>query len=108
MNWVYPKSPDSRTARDDQKATTEQQQWVINYFNEFASTLPNPDINDPNGYSKYINPITWVDHHMLNVWMMNVDALRLSAYFYKDRDDRVELRSGLGFRSIGRIDRRSR
>ena len=89
MNWVYPKSPNSRTAREDQKATPEQQQWVINYFNEFASTLRNPDINDPDGYSKYINPISWADHHMLNVLMMNVDALRLSAYFYKDRDDRV-------------------
>ena len=35
MNWVYPKSPSSRTARDDQKATTAQQQWVVNYFNDF-------------------------------------------------------------------------
>ncbi len=89
INWVYPKSPRSRTARDDQKATTEQQAWVIDYFNAFADTLRNPDINDPEGYSKYIDPITWADQHMLNVFMMNVDALRLSAYFYKDRNDRV-------------------
>jgi hypothetical protein len=90
IQWVYPKDPDSRTARDDQKASGEQEQWVIDYFNAFAATLrDNPDINDPEGYSKYINPVTWVDHHMHNVFMMNVDALRLSAYFYKDRNERV-------------------
>jgi hypothetical protein len=90
INWVFPKDPDSRTARPDQKATREQEQWVVNYFNEFAATLANPDINDPNGYSKYINPVTWVDQHLLNVFTFNMDALRLSAYFYKDRDGRVD------------------
>ena len=90
LNWVEPKSPVSRTARPDQKATAAQQTWVINHFNEFADTLANPDINDPEGYSKYIDPISWVDTHMLNVWMMNVDALRLSAYLQKDRDSRID------------------
>ena len=59
---------------------------MVNYFNAFANTLKTPNINDPNGYSKYIDPVVWVDHHLLNVYMMNVDALRLSAYFFKDRD----------------------
>ena len=86
LNWVTPKSPGSRTARPDQKATSTQQQWITDYLNDFADTLSNPDINDPEGYSKYINPISWVDTHLVNVWMMNVDALRLSAYMHKDRD----------------------
>ena len=90
LNWVYPKSPSSRTAREDQKATAEQQKWVQDYFNAFNATLRSPDINDPEGYSKYIVPENWADHHMLNVLMMNVDAFRLSGYFYKDRDGRVE------------------
>ena len=67
LNWVYPKSPGSETAREDQKATVEQEAWVVNYFNQFINTLASPDINDPNGYSKYIDPVSWVDHHMLNV-----------------------------------------
>jgi hypothetical protein len=90
MNWVYPKSPNSRTAEPDQKATTAQQAWVTTYFNNFRKTLTNPNINDPEGYSKYIDPESWVDNHLINVFMMNVDALRLSAYFYKDRDQRVD------------------
>ena len=90
LNWVYPKSPGSTTAREDQKATVEQEAWVVNYFNEFITTLSAPDINDPNGYSKYIDPVSWVDHHMLNVLMMNVDALRLSGYLFKDREGPIE------------------
>ena len=89
MNWVYPKSPSSTTATTDQKATSQQQRWVQTYFNAFADTLKNPDINDPEGYSKYIDVISWVDHHLLNVFLMNVDALRLSAYFYKDRGGKI-------------------
>lgn len=90
LQWVYPKSPASRTAEADQKATTEQQAWVVKYFGDFQKTLASPDINDPNGYSKYIDPVSWADSHMVNVLMMNVDALRLSAYLYKDRNDRVK------------------
>ncbi len=86
LQWVYPKDPNSRTAREDQKATTEQEQWVANYFNEFNATLRDPDINDPNGYSKYIDTVNWVDNHFINVLTMNVDAYRLSGYLYKDRD----------------------
>ena len=90
LNWVYPKSPNSSTARDDQKATMEQQNAVVAYFNDFAATLANPDINDPEGYSKYIDPVSWVDQHFINVYMMNVDAMRLSAYMFKDAGKRIE------------------
>lgn len=90
LNWVQPNSPRSSTSRDDQKATQEQQDWLVEYINAFAATLSNPDINDPEGYSKYIDPVSWADHHLLNVFMMNVDALRLSAYLHKDRNERLK------------------
>lgn len=89
IQWVYPKSPRSSTAREDQKATEAQQEWVENYFDQFAETLAEPDINDPEGYSKFINAVQWADQHILNVWMMNVDAMRLSAHFNKDRNGKV-------------------
>ena len=90
MNWVYPKGPKSRIARDDQKVTLEQEAWLKDYFKAFASTLSDPDISDPEGYSKYIDVISWVDQHLLNVFMMNVDALRLSAYMHKDREGKIK------------------
>jgi hypothetical protein len=90
LNWVYPDSPRHPTALPDQKATQEQQDWLQEYINAFGATLSNPDINDPEGYSKYIDPVAWVDHHLVNVFMMNVDALRLSAYLYKDRNEKLK------------------
>jgi hypothetical protein len=91
LQWVYPRDPDSRTAPEEYRATAQQEQWVIDYFNEFAATLENPDINDPNGYSKFIHPEVWVDQHLLNVWMMNVEALRLGTYLTKDRGERLKI-----------------
>ncbi|MCP4195217.1 MAG: hypothetical protein GY768_31840 [Planctomycetaceae bacterium] len=89
INWVDPKSPRGR-ADEDQKATAEQEDWVQDYINAFRDTLRNPDINDPDGYSKYINVDSWIDQHLINVLTFNVDAFRLSAYFHKDRGKPME------------------
>ena len=89
VNWVYPKSPGG-TASEDQKATPAQQQWASEYLDEFASTLQTPNLHDPEGYSKYIDVDSWIDNHLVNVLTFNVDALRLSAYFFKDRNSKLE------------------
>ena len=89
INWVYPKSPGGR-AREDLRATDEQQQWVIDYIDAFAATLETPDLHDPEGYSKYIDVDSWIDNHLVNVLIFNVDALRLSAYFFKDENGKLE------------------
>ena len=68
------------------KATKAQEDWIKGYIDEFFATLSSPDINDPDGYTKYIDVGAWVDHHLINVLTFNVDALRLSAYFFKDRN----------------------
>ena len=41
------------------------------------------------GYAAYIDVASWIDHHILNVMAFNVDALRLSAYFYKPRQGKI-------------------
>ncbi len=90
LNWVEPKSPVSRTASEDQKATPEQQAWVVDYFNKFRDASRNPDISDPEGYSKYIDVGSWIDHHLISVLGDNVDALNLSTYLFKDRGKKIE------------------
>ena len=104
-------TPRARTAgrpARTRRPRREQQQWVANYFNEFTTTLRTPDINDPNGYSKYIDPVNWVDHHMLNVFMMNVDALPLERLLLQGPRWPRRIRSRLGLRPFGRIERRPR
>ena len=56
-----------------------------------AASLSGPNWTNPvTGYAAYLNPDSWVDHHLLNVVTLNVDALRLSAYFHKPRNGRLE------------------
>lgn len=40
-------------------------------------------------YRSYIDSASFVDHHILNSVAYNVDALRLSAFFFKDRGGRI-------------------
>ena len=89
FNWVYPKSPKSNRARPDQKATAAQEAWVRDYFSDIQRTTRDPDFNDPEGYRKYIDLDSWVEHHFINVLTFNVDAYRLSGYLHKDRDGKL-------------------
>lgn len=41
-------------------------------------------------YSALIEVDSWVDHNLLNMFAKNVDALRLSAYFHKDREGKFK------------------
>ena len=63
-----------------------QQQYLQSYMNAFGTALNGVSYtNVTNGFRAYIDQASWIDHHILNVMAFNVDALRLSAYFYKPR-----------------------
>jgi len=51
-----------------------------------------PDFRHPSTrqhYSEFIDVDAWIDHHILNTLAKNVDALRFSAYFHKERGGRL-------------------
>ena len=82
IRWVEPKEDD---------VPSVQATWIRNYFNDFGNALNGANFRDPvRGYAPYIDKLSWADHHMLNVLAKNVDALRLSTYFYKDRNGPIE------------------
>jgi hypothetical protein len=63
-----------------------QKQYLQNYMDAFGTALNGANYTDPtNGYRAFVDVPSWIDHHILNVMAFNVDALRLSAFFYKDR-----------------------
>jgi len=67
----------------------QQQNYIENFMNEFETVMEGEDYNDPvNGYLKYIDLLSFVDHFILNEVSKNVDAYRISAFLYKDRDSR--------------------
>ncbi len=99
IGYVYPK---------EDNITDDQATWLRNYMNAFNTTLNGANFRDPvNGYVRYVDVDSWIDHHILNVLPMNVDALRLSTYFYKSRFGRIEFGPIWDFdRSMGSTDGR--
>ncbi|RME94270.1 MAG: hypothetical protein D6766_06270, partial [Verrucomicrobia bacterium] len=84
--YEYPKGPEMETA-----ARRPQREYIRDYIEDFGEALNSPNFTDPvRGYRPYIDVPSWIDHHLLNVLMFNVDALRLSAYFYKPRNRPIE------------------
>ena len=75
LGWVYPKEDD---------VSNDQINWVRNYINEMSSALSTSE------YEEYIDTLSWVDHHLLNILTLNADALRLSTFFYKKRNKKLE------------------
>ncbi|MCL4179633.1 MAG: lamin tail domain-containing protein [Verrucomicrobia bacterium] len=87
IGYQYPDGLEMVTAQ-----RTAQANYIRDYFNAFYAALTgqNPG-NAATGYPAYIDVESWLDHHLLNVITLNVDALRLSAYFYKDREQKIEM-----------------
>ncbi|MEX0642735.1 MAG: lamin tail domain-containing protein [Pirellulales bacterium] len=79
---------------DDSVITNAQANWLQAYLAEFIGVFNGPDWNDPvNGYAKYIDVQSWIDHWIIVEMTKNIDGFRLSTYWYKDRD-KVDPQSG--------------
>ncbi|MFO1513227.1 MAG: lamin tail domain-containing protein [Verrucomicrobiota bacterium] len=69
-----------------------QENYIAGYFNSFYNALYGANWTNPvTGYAAWIDVDSWIDHHLLNVIALSSDALRLSAYFFKDRNKKIEM-----------------
>jgi hypothetical protein len=78
---------------DGGEATVTQRSWLTSHLNEVDGALRNnPEgINNATGlhFSDYIDVDSWIDHHWLNIMVMNIDWGRHSAFFHKDRNGKI-------------------
>ena len=66
----------------------EQREYIRDYLEEFEEVLVSADYKDPfAGYRSYLEIPSFIDMMILNEFTKDVDAFRLSHYFYKQRDD---------------------
>jgi hypothetical protein len=71
---------------DGADITPLQQVWIKAYLDRFESVLYGANFKDPvNGYAKYIDVDSFIDHHILVELAKNIDGFRLSTYMFKDR-----------------------
>lgn len=67
----------------------DQINYIAQYIREFEASLASSNFLDPmKGYKKYIDVDNFVDYSLINELTFNVDAQRLSTYFYKDKDSK--------------------
>ncbi len=67
---------------DTREVNSQQRSWIQNHLG--------PVFSASNPMSGVIDPLAAIDHHILNAMPKNVDAFRLSGYFYKPRFGPVE------------------
>ena len=76
---------------DPEQLTTAQRRYIDGYIDDFANAAASSRFKDPDrGYAAYIDVGSFIDHNILNLLPMNVDALRLSSFYYKSADGKLE------------------
>jgi hypothetical protein len=69
-----------------------QASYIASYFSQFGTALWGLNYTNPlTGYAAYIDVGSWLDHHVFNALVWNVDAFRLSGYFYKDLNQKISM-----------------
>ncbi len=69
--------------------TPTQNNYLVNYINNFENVLWGANFADPNtGYRKIANVYSFVDYFIINEVSNNIDGYRLSTFIHKDRDSK--------------------
>lgn len=94
--WVSPFAPFKGAAQTTffqyeypkaKNITPQQRKYIREYVTHFENVLQSNRFNDPlEGFRKYIDEQSLMDYIIFNELTKNVDAYRLSTYFYKQRD----------------------
>ena len=87
IQFVYPGSGDM--SAPERRPQFDFIRAFIDSFGQAASTADFRHPSTGQHYSEFIDVDAWIDHHVLNVLTKNVDALRFSAYFHKERGGRL-------------------
>ena len=94
---------------DSNEDRPQQIVYLESYVQAFETTLFSEQSTNfaTRNYRRYIDVSAWVDNSLLNVLAFNVDAFRLSSYFFKDRNARINAGPAWDFdRSLGSDDGR--
>ncbi|MEM7230976.1 MAG: CotH kinase family protein [Planctomycetota bacterium] len=81
MAYVEPK---------EREITNAQSNWLVGYMNQFESALYGGNFRDPvNGYARYIDVDSFIDHHIMTELFKNIDGYRLSTFYFLDRGGKL-------------------
>jgi len=87
LQFVYPSADAMR--RPERSA---QLGFIRTFIDGFGLAASAPTFRHPSSgqhYSDFIDVDAWIDHHIVNALTKNVDGMRFSSYFYKDRGGKL-------------------
>lgn len=72
--------------------TAEQKRWLKQYINTFEQVLYSDGFKDPRtGYAAYLEPGSFIDHHLLVELSKDIDGFRFSTFYHKDRAGKLSM-----------------
>ena len=103
LRYVYPK--EETIEQPNRKA---QRDYLNQFFAAMERAWNGTDFRDPQGgYAQFIDVGAAIDHHLLNVLALNVDAFRLSGYMSLPRNGKLTFGPIWDFdRALGSTDGR--
>jgi hypothetical protein len=87
LQFVYPDAEDMLLP--ERKPQFDFIRTFIDGFGQAASAANFRHPSTGQHYSEFIDVDAWIDHNIINALTKNVDGLRFSAYFHKERDGRL-------------------
>ena len=76
---------------DPELPNAAQQTYINSWISRLEAAATGANFRDPNlGYAAWADVGSFIDHNLLNMLAMNVDAMRLSGYYYKTADGKLE------------------
>ena len=87
LQFVYPDPEDMRLPE-----RRPQLDFIRTFIDGFGQAASAADFRHPSTgqhYSEFIDVDAWIDHNIINALTKNVDGLRFSAYFHKERGGRL-------------------
>lgn len=77
---------------DEDELTAAQKQWLAAYVSKFERALHGQNFKDPaEGYAKYLDADSFIDHFWLVEATKNIDGFRYSCYMTKDRGGKIKI-----------------
>jgi hypothetical protein len=72
--------------------TQQEKDWIKGFMNAFEAALYGPRFTDPvNGYARFIDVDSFIDHHILVELAKNIDGFRLSTYMFIDNNSKLHM-----------------
>lgn len=83
MAYVEPK---------EREIPEEQSFYLRSYLAQFENVLYGANFrHKEDGYAAYIDPMTFIDQHILVESCKNIDGYRLSSFYHKDRNGKLKM-----------------